>query len=46
MAFQRTEYPLGPVTESDGMNLKSIRCSVMRELVADHMMGVYPLRVN
>lgn len=25
MAFQRTEYSLGPVTESDGMNLKSIR---------------------
>lgn len=39
MAFQRTEFSLGPVPKSDGMNLKSVRCtSVRRELVTDHMM--------
>lgn len=47
MAFQRTEFSLGPVPKSDGMNLKSVRCtSVRRELVTDHMMtpklGIYP----
>lgn len=47
MAFQRTERSLGPATESDRMNLKSIRCtSVTRKLVIDHIMipklGVYP----
>lgn len=47
MAFQRTEYALGPLTESDEMNLKSVRCTrVMRELAIDHVMiselGVYP----
>lgn len=47
MAFQRTEYLLGPVTESDGINLQLIRfTSVTRELVTNHRMilklGVYP----
>ena len=47
MAFQRTEYSLGPVSRSDGMDLKSVRhTSVKREPITDHMtipeLGIYP----